>query len=95
MAESVLLKWGTLKGWHFEPNNAKALDLLQEYHDIGAALGAMQQRDTPRQKEIICALIDLCDGKVSSDWSGEVFTKEKAKDYVMNYGKETQPTGQS
>jgi hypothetical protein len=48
----------------------------------------MAQKDTHRQKEIICELIDLCeDGTVYLDWDGEYVSNEKAKDYVINYGK--------
>lgn len=83
--DHLLLKWGTLKGWHFEEPNEAALTLLREYHDIGAALGAMQQRDTPRQKEIICELIDLCEGTITNDWDGIDYSKVQAKQYVMDY----------
>jgi hypothetical protein len=49
----------------------------------------MAQKDTQRQKEIICELIDLCDGDtIYLDWDGEDVTKEKAKEYVLNYGKD-------
>lgn len=89
--ENLLLKWGTLKGWRFESDAGKAL--LAEYGEIGMSLGAMSQHDTPRQKEIICELIDLCDGSVTNDWSGEDYTNDRqaAKDYVMNYGKPKNP----
>lgn len=83
----ILLKWGTLKGWRVTSERSR--ELLREYAEIGMSMGAMQQQDTPRQKEIICELIDACDGEVSSDWSGEIFTKQAAKDYVMNYGKQS------
>lgn len=90
MSDQLLLKWGTLKAWRFESERGQ--ELLREYHEIGSALGAMQQRDTPRQKEIICELIDICDGPVSNDWSGEDYTndREAAKEYVMTYGQKRQ-----
>lgn len=91
--ERLVLKWGTLKGWDFDCDNHQALLLLQEYREIGVSLGAMSQRDTERQKEIICALIDLCDGSIINDWSGENYTdnREAAKEYVRNYGKKVAP----
>jgi len=50
---------------------------------------AMAQNDTPRQKELICIMIDKVNGPVSSDWTGEDWTdnREAAKEYVMEYGK--------
>jgi hypothetical protein len=84
----LTLKWGTLKSWYFT-NLEKGKELLKEYLEIGSSFSAMTQKDTPRQKEIICELIDLCDGDtIYLDWDGEDVSKEKAKEYVMNYGKE-------
>jgi hypothetical protein len=84
----LTLKWGTLKSWYFT-NLEKGKELLKEYLEIGSSFSAMAQKDTPRQKEIICELIDLCDGDtIYLDWDGEDVSKEKAKEYVMNYGKE-------
>jgi len=81
----LTLKWGTLKSWNFE-SCEKAHPLLKEYNKIGSSLSAMTQRDTPRQKEIICELIDLCDGDtIFLDWDGKEVSKQEAKDYVMNY----------
>jgi hypothetical protein len=85
MAEHLSLKWGTLKGWNFAENK-KAIDLFDRYVDLGASMSAMAQRDTPEQKQIICDLIDAIDGEITNDWSGEVMTKEQAKEYVMTYG---------
>jgi len=88
---TLTLKWGTLKSWNF--NSEKALALLKEYNEIGSSLSAMSQEDTPRQKEIICGLIDECDGDtIFLDWDGKDVTKQEAKEYVMNYGKEKQQT---
>lgn len=82
----LTLKWGTLKSWHFE--SEKCLKLCEEYDQIGSSFSAMSQKDTQRQKEIICELIDECDGDtIYLDWDGKDVSKQEAKDYVMNYGK--------
>ena len=84
--ERLTLKWGTLKGWHFESEKAKSL--LEKYGSLGFSLGAAQQRDTPQQKEIICQLIDVGDFEtVYLDWDDKDVSKEEAKRYVMGYGK--------
>jgi len=84
----LTLKWGTLKEYDFS-NSKKGQKLLKEYKRIGASFSRMLQEDTPRQKEIICELIDLCDGdKIYLEWDGKYVSKQKAKDYVLNYGKE-------
>ena len=81
----ILLKWGTLKGWCFE-NSPEALEAFKEYCEIGASYSAMMQRDTERQKELICIMIDKVNGEVQNDWSGEIYKdKNKAKEYVLNY----------
>lgn len=80
------LKWGTLKSWHFDGEQGQKL--MKEYNEIGSSFSAMDQQDTPRQKEIICELIDLCDGDtIYLEWDGKDVPKQEAKEYVMNYGK--------
>jgi len=81
----LTLKWGTLKSWNFE-GSEKGAELLKEYCQIGTCASAALQKDTQRQKEIICELIDLCtDDKIYLDWNGDYVSKKKAKKYVMNY----------
>jgi hypothetical protein len=83
--DRLLLKWGTIKGWHF--NSEKAKELFKEYCDIGSTWSAMMQKNTPRQKEIILELIDVCD-VIENDWDGITYeNKQDAKDYILNYGK--------
>jgi len=83
--EHLTLKWGTLKAWRF--NNPEAHKLLAEYDEIGSSASAMMQHDTPRQKEIICELIDLGNfSTVYLDWDDEEVSKEAAKKYVREYG---------
>lgn len=79
----ILLKWGTLKSCDFKDEKSK--ELFKEYCSIGSSVSAMSQKDTERQKEIICELIDLCEGVLQEDWNGKYLTKKEAKEYVMNY----------
>lgn len=83
--QHLLLKWGTLKGWNLEGNEA-ALELLRQYGDQGMCISAMAQRDTDEQKQILCNLIDAVNGPITNDWSGEDMSKDEAKKYVMEYG---------
>lgn len=85
MSNQLSLKWGTLKSWDFSESK-HGRELLKEYGQIGSSFSAMVQRDTPRQKEIICELIDLCDeGTIYLDWDGIEVTRQEAKEYVLNY----------
>lgn len=85
--EHLTLKWGTLKSWEFHSEKAK--ELLKEYGEIGSSVSAISQKDTPRQKEIICELIDLGSFEtVYLDWDCKEVSKQGAKEYVMGYGKE-------
>lgn len=83
----LLLKWGTWKSWNTE--NSKIKILFNEYAEIGQTLSAVAQKNTPRQKQILCEIIDLIDGSIQNDWDGDYYTKQQAKDYIMNYGEET------
>lgn len=74
--------------WQFDSETAKTL--LNEYHEIGSEISAIEQHDTPRQKEIICELVDECDGDtIYLEWNGKDVSKEDAKKYVMEYGNKT------
>jgi hypothetical protein len=87
MSDELILKWGTLKAWNFT-GNEKALALLKEYIAIGTSVSAMMQRDSPRQKDIICELIDAGDFEtVHLDWDGRDVSKAEAKEYIRNYGR--------
>lgn len=80
----LTLKWGTLKTWNL--TSEKALGLLKRYFDLGSLSSAMEQRDTPEQKNLICQMIDECDGEmIYLEWDGKYVPKEEAKRYVMDY----------
>ena len=82
----LLLKWGTLKGWDFG-NSPKAFEALKKYNKLGSSMSAMAQKDTDKQKELICVMIENVKGEVQNDWTGEVYeNREDAKKYVLEYG---------
>lgn len=85
MKESLLLKWGTLKGWDLRKPESQAA--LRKYAALGMSMGAMSQEDTPQHKLALCELIDVVDGTIENDWTGEIMSKDEAKEYVMEYGK--------
>lgn len=85
---ALTLKWGTLKGWNLENENKKCQTLMEEYVNIGVSFGCMMQDDTDRQKKIILELIDNVKGKIYLSWDGKYVSKDEAKQYIMNYGKE-------
>lgn len=80
---SLTLKWGTVKGWKLETDEAKAA--LQKWADGGVSMSAMMQNDSPEQKQAILDAIDHMD-EIWMDWEGKQVTREEAKDYVRNYG---------
>ena len=85
--EYLTLKWGTLKAWDIKSEKGK--ELLKKYFELGSSASAMFQHDSPDQKEIICKLIDEVDAEtIFLDWDGIDVTKDEAKKYVTEYGKE-------
>lgn len=85
MPNSLTLKWGTVKGWDLETEEAVAA--LQKWADHGRTLSAAMHRDTPEQQQDLLAAIDLMD-EIWLDWEGKQVTKEEAKEYVLNYRKD-------
>jgi len=80
----VELKWGTLKGWKLE--NPKAFAKLQEWAKEGSSMSVMCQHDTPKQKQLICEIIEIVNKPVYLHWDDKEVSVEEAKEYVMNYG---------
>ena len=79
----LLLKWGSLKDWS-GVNNPEAKKLIRKWLKLGVSMSAISHKDSPKQKELICQIIDLCD-EIQEDWGGKILTKKKAKKYVMEY----------
>lgn len=94
MAEYLELKWGSLKGWELETEKSKAI--AQRYLDLGVSMSAMLQRDTPEQKDLLCELVDAvnCD-MIYLSWDGKNVSKEEAKKYIREYGKEKASANQT
>ena len=83
--ESLTLKWGSLKA--LKIHNPETRELLKQWHALGSCASSMAHRDTPEQKELICKIIDAVDcEEIYLDWNSEYVSKDKAKEYVMNYG---------
>jgi hypothetical protein len=82
---SLTLKWGTVKGWSLHTDEARAA--MDKWSSYGVSMSAMLQKDTPEQQQALLDLIDLMD-EIYLDWDGRYVTREQAKEYVLNYGKD-------
>ncbi len=80
---SLTLKWGTVKAWHLETDEAKAA--LKKWADYGVSMSAMCQHDTPKQKLALIEAIDHMD-EIWLDWEGKQVSRDEAKEYIVNYG---------
>lgn len=83
MPNSLTLKWGTVKGWEIETDDAR--EALQKWADHGVSMSAACQHDTPEQKQALIDAIDHMDS-IYLDWEGKFVTREEAKEYIRNYG---------
>jgi hypothetical protein len=84
--EYLSLKWGSVKSVRVESEPAR--EALNRWRAGGVSMSAMDQHDTPEMKQALCDLIDVLDGEITNDWTGKTMTKDEAKLYVLNYGKE-------
>lgn len=92
--DSLTLKWGTLKGWHFKSlgedgeGNPALNKAIERFNELGSSGGAMQQDRSGEHNEILCEIIDAADlTEVYIDWDDKNITKEEAKEYILNYPK--------
>ena len=83
--DNLTLKWGSIKGWDCT-GNEKMRAAMVRWVESGVSYSAMR-RNTPEQEEMICDIIDACNGTIWNDWDGVVMTKDEAKEYVRGYGK--------
>jgi hypothetical protein len=85
MTESLLLKWGTVKGW--DDLSDKSFEILQRFFADGVSMSCAMDKPDDDRKAILCELIDQFDGEIQNDWSGKMMSKDEAKQYVMDYGR--------
>ena len=85
MPESLLLKWGTIKGW--DEFSERSQKILERYYEDGMLMSCAADKPDDKRKAILCELIDQLDGEIQNDWTGKMMTKDEAKKYVMDYGK--------
>ncbi len=86
MAEHLLLKWGSLKGWG--NLSERSVAVCDKYGDLTLSSSAAAQVMTPRHRDWLCELIDSVaegGGIIQNDWSGDIMTAEEAKKYVREY----------
>ena len=83
MTESLLLKWGTIKGW--SDLSEKSQEIAGRYFADGVPMSCATDHPDDARKAILCELIDQFQGEIGNDWSGETMTKDEAKKYVMEY----------
>ena len=81
----LTLKWGSVKGW--EVHSEEALAAMQKWASFGHSASALCQHDTPEQQQALLEAIDHMD-EIYLAWTGEYVSREEAKEYVRNYGKE-------
>lgn len=83
MAETLLLKWGTIKGWHDLTD--RSLEIMKRYFADGTPMSCALDHPDDARKATLCELIDQFDGEIQNDWSGEIMSKDDAKKYVLEY----------
>ena len=80
---TVILKWGTLKGW--ENMSEEGMKLLKRYYEPGVSMGCATQRDDEEQKQILIELIGLPGMKIYLDWDGRYVKKDEGIAYLKGY----------
>lgn len=83
MAESLLLKWGTIKGW--DDLSERSQEIIGRYFANGVPHSCMADHPDDSRKTVLCELIDQLDGEIQNDWSGEIMSRDDAKKYVLEY----------
>ena len=83
MAESLTLKWGSVKGW--DDLSEKSQEIMQRYFADGIPMSAMADKPTQDRREILCELIDQFGGEICNHWDGVKMSKEDDKKYVSEY----------
>lgn len=83
MAESLLLKWGTIKGW--DNLSDASVKIIERFFADGVTMSCAMDHPDESRRTILCELIDQLDGEIQNDWTGKMMTKDEAKKYVREY----------
>jgi hypothetical protein len=83
MVESILLKWGTIKG--YDGLSDQSVKIVERYFADGVPMSCAMDHPDADRRAILCELIDQFDGEIQNDWTGEMMTKDEAKKYVNGY----------
>ena len=84
MAESLQLKWGTIKGW--DDFTLQSVEIINRFYADGMCMSAAMDKPGEDRKAILCELIDQLDGEIWNEWDGKMMSKDEAKKYVLDYG---------
>lgn len=84
MPNVLELKWGTVKGWKIETDEARAA--FKKWADFGMSAGCANHVDKPGQKKALLDAMDSFD-EFWLDWEGVQVSREEAKKYICEYGK--------
>ena len=76
MTNSLTLKWGTVKSWDVESDDA--MEALQKWADHGHSMSAATHKDTPEQKQALIEAIDCMD-EIWLYWEGKKVTKKRPR----------------
>ena len=82
--DSITLKWGVIKNWSIESD--EAMEALQKYADHGINYSSALQKVSPKQLDALLEVIDVVD-EIWLEYEGKKVSKKKAKEYVINYHK--------
>lgn len=99
----ILLKFGTLKGWHFSEefckNHKEQVEMINSFYDdelyknhscVFTASEEIKHREDLKKK--LCDILDIffdlgC--KIENNFDNKPYkTKDKYRRYILNYGKE-------
>jgi hypothetical protein len=84
MAESLTLKWGTIKGWGGFTD--KSVKILERFFADGVSMSCAMDHPDADRRLILCELIDQLDCEtIHLDWDGKDVNKDEAKKYVLQY----------
>ena len=81
LKDQMSLKFGQVKSWSLNTPEARRVGTI--YIERAKATKWEDWDGSDEQKRLVCDIIDALDGRITSDWTGELITKDEAKRYIM------------